>query len=60
MLRFARSLWRLMRGADMDNGCAHDWQEGKMGHRQCRKCPKRQMLYENRYPAPGEPKYEWR
>lgn len=61
MLKSIKTYWRLMRGADLDNGCRHQWVEDDLlGHRHCSRCPKRQMLYENRYPEVGEPKYEWR
>lgn len=41
----------------------HQWVEGKgihYGHRHCLRCDKYEMLYENRYPEVGEPKYEWK
>jgi hypothetical protein len=55
MIRFVRDYFRLMAP-----GCSHRWVEDGMGRRYCGKCDKRQMLYENRYPQPGEPKYTWR
>jgi hypothetical protein len=38
----------------------HKWIEDDLGHRHCERCDRREMLYENRYPDVGEPKYEWR
>lgn len=59
MISFVTRYIRQMRGADLDTGCKHEWIEDDLGHRHCSKCPKHQMLYENRYPEVGEPKYEW-
>lgn len=38
----------------------HDWDEFSFGKRRCRKCGEEQWLFENKYPAIGEPQYEWK
>lgn len=46
-----------------ENLCAalgHDWKEQEIGIRDCERCCKHEMLYENRYPDIGEAKYEWK